>query len=309
MQRLIHSEVGVVSSTFPKWYKDLAQGMFDLHIHASPCIYQRVGDELAISRQAQELGYAGILFKCHHTLNADRAFLVRKMLPGMEIYGGLVLGHYVGGLNPDAVESALFSGAKQIWMPVFHSAHHINRFGYAGIPGLNPVVQVKRNVTQSEKKQKGISILNESGEVLPEVREIIDMVADADIILSTGHISLKEIFPLIESAKRAGVRKMLVTHAEHVSTGWSVEDQVKMANMGAMIEHCYATANFDLVAKALLAIGSDKCIMVTDGGSTAHPPPLEAMKIFVEAMLKRGLTEKDIEVMTKQNPSRLLGLT
>lgn len=73
-----------------------------------------------------------------------------------------------------------------------------------------------------------------------------------------------------------------------------------MADMGAMIEHSYATANLDLVAKALQKIGSEKCVMVTDAGRPHHPSPFESMKIFVEEMLDRGLTKKDIEIMTKK---------
>jgi len=290
-----------------KW-QELAQNIIDLHVHASPCIYDRRDDELGMSKEARSLGYRGILFKCHHTLNADRAFLIRKAVPGMEIHGGLVLSHFVGGLNPSAVEAAIISGAKEVWMPVFDSAYHIKRFGSPGIPAFKPVRSVRR-VNRQDQPLKGISILDKYGEIVPEVSEILGMIADADIILATGHLSLEEIFPLIEAAKKAAVKKILVTHAEHAVTGWSVQDQLTMANKGAIIEHCYATANLDKVAKALNTVGPARCVMVTDGGSTFLPHPLDMMRLFIESMLRRGLTENDIEIMTKRNPSALLGLT
>jgi hypothetical protein len=285
--------------------KDFCHDLIDLHVHASPCIYERIGNELDISERARGLGYRAILFKCHHTLNADRAFLIRKTLPGFEVHGGFVLNYFVGGINPEAVEAAIMSGAKEVWMPVFHSDHRIKKFGHPGLPNLRPV----KEVTRHNKVWKGISILNSAGEIIPELREILCMIADEDIILGTGHLGLEEIFPLIDAAKREGVKKVLITHPEHILTGWPIEDQVRMADMGAVIEHCYVTANLDRVANSIIAVGPKRCVMATDGGTMKLPPPTEIMKTFAEEMLMRGITEKDIETMTKTNPTRLLSLT
>ena len=56
------------------------------------------------------------------------------------------------------------------------------------------------------------------------------------------------------------------------------------------------------------AIGVEHCIMSTDLGQYWNLPPAEGMRFFMAILLRNGLSEKDIEVMAKVNPSRLLGL-
>jgi hypothetical protein len=287
----------------PQWFKELAQGMIDIHIHPAPCIYQRVGDEYDISIQAKELGYKGIMFKSHIRMNADKTEMVRKTL-GFEAHGGLILSSYIGELNPDAVESAIYCGAKEIWMPVFHAEHHIKRFGYPGLPGLSLVSNLKR----PKKNWRGIPILDNDKELLPELKEILGIIADADIILATGHISLEENYTIVEAARREGIKKILVTHAQHAATGWPIEDQIKLAGMGAYIEHVYPSGNLDSVAEALKTVGPERCVMGTDGGTIKLPHPTMVMKMFIEEMLKRNIEEKSIEIMTKKNPAKLLNI-
>ncbi len=288
----------------PKWFKELAQGIIDLHVHSGPCLYQRIGDEYDISKQAKKYGYKGILFKNHLGCNAGKAEIVRKVIPDFEAHGSIVLGSYTGGLNPDAVEAAVNKGAKEVWMPVFHAAHNIEKIGFPGLPTLKPDIKMER----PRSGWKGLKITDEYRGILPEVMEILGIISDFDVILGTGHISLEEIYALIEAAKKSGVKKILVTHAEHMTTGWSVEDQVKMADMGAIIEHCYPSRKKDDIAQAFKSIGADRCVLATDAGTDLLPPPVDTMMAFIKEMLDRGITEKEIEVMTKDNPEKLLNI-
>jgi len=293
-----------MTSYQPKWYKELAQGMIDLHIHSGPCLYQRRGDEYDISKHAKKHGYKGILFKNHLGCNAGKAEIVRKVVPDFEAHGSIVLGSYTGGLNPDAVEAAVNKGAKEVWMPVFHATHHIEKIGFPGLPTLVPNLKMER----PRSEWKGFKVIDAYGEILPEVMEILGIIADFDVILGTGHISLDEIYALLEAAKKTGVKKILVTHAEHLTTGWSVEDQVKMADMGAFIEHCYPSSKKDEIAQAFKSVGADRCVLATDAGTNLLPTPVDIMMAFIKEMLDRGISEKEIEVMTKDNPTRLLNL-
>ena len=41
-----------------------------------------------------------VVLKCHHGYTSDRAYFVRKAVPGIGVYGGVVLNNAVGGINP-----------------------------------------------------------------------------------------------------------------------------------------------------------------------------------------------------------------
>jgi len=65
-----------------------------------------------------------VLIKSHQNSTVERAWLVSQCVPGIRVYGGLVLNETVGGLNPAAVRLALDLGARQIWMPTRSARNH-----------------------------------------------------------------------------------------------------------------------------------------------------------------------------------------
>ncbi len=304
-------EAGIfMTLEIPRGDKELLEGICELHVHCSPDLFRRPFDEISFAKNASSVGYRAVLSKCHFAVNADRAQLVRQVVPGIGFFGGVVLNHNVGGLNAEAVRAAIGFGAKEIWMPTLHAENHIKIMGA-------PVYPTKAWEKQVDLgNPRGISILDKEGDLKPEVYEILDLIASADIILGTSHISREEVFALIKAAKRAGVNKMLVTHAGYRVTPWSIEDQMLMADIGAHIEYsvqsiidvfdrCISSCE---IAEAIKKIGADRCVMVTDLGQIANPHPIEGMRQFVYMMIANGITRQDIEKMTKDNPSKLLGL-
>ncbi|NIM46250.1 MAG: hypothetical protein GTN80_10775, partial [Nitrososphaeria archaeon] len=215
--------------------RELMRDVSELHVHAMPDFFDRPFDEIELARQCRDVGYRAILFKCHHAINADRAQMIRKIVSGIEVFGGVVLNYPLGGINPEAVDAAIAFGAKEVWMPTIHSAHHINYFGAPTYPRHTRVGKATKT-----REIQGITIFDDEGEILPEVYEILNLIADADIILGTSHLSLKETFALIEAAKKNGVKKILVTHPEWELTNWPIEEQVQMADKGAILEHCFS---------------------------------------------------------------------
>jgi hypothetical protein len=286
------------------------EGVFDLHVHAAPCIYERPFDEIDLARKARDSGYGGILSKCHHAINADRAQLVRKIVDDIEVFGGIVLNYPVGGLNPSAVEAALQFGAKEVWFPTMHAAHHIKFFGEPEWPLL------KRRKASKDKARvnKGIFVMNEDGDLKPEVYEILDLIAASDVVLGTGHLSREEVYALIKGARRSGVRRILVTHPE--AFHWSVEDMVRMADLGAVLELCvnsYLTQAYHVSIKSLVEAirkaGASRTVMATDLGQVYNPHPVDGMLRFINDMVRYGISEKEVAYMTKDHPAKLLGLS
>ncbi|MEE8322024.1 MAG: DUF6282 family protein, partial [Candidatus Bathyarchaeia archaeon] len=244
----------------PQQDQDLLRGVIDLHIHTMPSVFDRPFDALTLSRQGRAVGYRAILFKCHHAINADCMYIVRKTIPGIEAFGGVVLNYAVGGFNPAAVDAAIGLGAKEIWMPTMNAANHDKVFGKPEYLWHKRVIESKRTHVPA----KGLTILAD-GEVIKEIHEILGLIADADIVLGTGHISLEEVFALIKAAKDEGVKKILVTHPEWEATTWSIEDQMKMAEMGAVMEHCFNALmpfrkSYDptLMVEAIRRVGADR---------------------------------------------------
>jgi hypothetical protein len=61
-------------------------------------------------------------------------------------------------------------------------------------------------------------------------------------------------------------------------------------------------------AKAMAAVGPARALMSTDFGQDRSPHPAAGMKLFVDEMLRAGITEAEVDLMARRNPARLLGL-
>ena len=269
----------------------------DLHVHALPDVVPRILDAMELLAQAEKFGMKAIVLKCHHTHTANLTWLIEHVRPSRtKFFGALVLNSSCGGLNPAAVEVAIKLGAKIIWMPTQSAAHHLGSYG--GDPST------------------GIRVVDARGNVLPEVSSIIEKIAEADIILATGHISPEETVALVERAKDLHLGKILVTHAEHI-VKIPIDVQKHLADEGAYIEHGWFSTTLNAgkfqvdsreIYRQIAEVGPKSCILTSDGGQKGIPTPAEGFRIFIDTMLDYGLTQEEIDTMTKKNPSSLLGL-
>ena len=136
------------------------------------------------------------------------------------------------------------------------------------------------------------------------------------MVLATGHIPTAESKALVAEARNIGIQRVVVTHGTTMSfwTGMTVEDMKELAGMGAYIEHCLhvvmpTTHRMDPkdLAKTILDIGPEKCILSTDFGQDFHPMPAEGMRMGIATMLRSGMEEVEVGMLVKDNPSRLMG--
>jgi predicted metal-dependent TIM-barrel fold hydrolase len=283
---------------------ELLKDTIDLHIHAGPDLFPRELDEADVVRMAKEVNMRAVLLKSHFTTNADRVYMLRKQFEGIGIYGNVILNKSVGGINPEAVFTALNFGAKRVEFPTVDSMKHIKILG-------RTYPWSKIQLPQIE----GITILDKEGELIPEVRQVAELVAAHDAILCSGHLTVPEIFALIHEAKDSGVEKILITHADLDIVSVSQEDQKKMAEMGAIIEHSFTPCTHlrqrldpRVIVEAINYVGAEKCIMSSDMGQPVNALPVEGFRMFIKTMLHLGISEKDIDIMTKKNPAKLLNL-
>jgi len=284
-------------------------GAFDMHVHAGPDTASRAVNDFELAQKAKELGMRGVVTKNHEFITNDRAYLVRQIIPGIEVFGGITLNESVGGINAEAVDLMIkFTGGcgKIVWLPTHGAANHKSFFAKKADAG-------------------GIRVIDASGRVIPELRKVLKVIAKADIIFATGHVSPKEALAAAKAAKEEGVRKVLITHAMQSPGEMTVDDLQRCVETGAIIEHCYLSylmgpqaalewmrgwkhVPMDDFAKAIKAVGAQNCILATDLGQYLNPTPADGLKEFVLGLKNRGITDEQINWMARKNPARLLGL-
>lgn len=283
----------------------LMRGAIDMHIHTGPDIFPRLMSDIEAAREAKKAGLSGILIKSHVTITADRA-AIATALAEFPVYGAMALNYSVGGLNPHALDVGIRMGIKEVWMPTIHSAQYLRHAGH--VPMFTKVLP---------KGLKGICILKDDGNLVDEVYPILDMIAENDIILGTGHLSPEESLALVTEAKRRGVRRILVTHPLATFVGFTVDQMKEIIRRGATyLEHVFNDVTHqvahpirpEVIAEAIKAVGAEHCIMSTDGGQVINPPPVNMMAQFIVDMCRGGIPETDIAMMIKDNPRRILGL-
>lgn len=288
-------------------YHPLLQGAIELHCHSAPSVFARRQDDWELVEDIKAAGMAGVLIKSHESLTSDRATLLRTKEQGLQIYGGLVCNYFTGGLSPFAVDAAIRLGAKCIWMPTISSQEHFDHFAKKKtelFSSVHPVVQ----------PSQGLAIWDVDKQLLPEVHQILDLIAEADIILATGHLSPPEVMALVAAARDHGVSKILVQHADLDIAPIPIDMQLELARQGAFIEKCYlacsAEFNFSIsrMADSIRQLGAESCVMVTDYGQAHNVPVVEALSDFVGQVLDCGLSEAEVKQMISANPRQLLNI-
>src|SRR6201984_422870 len=94
----------------------------DMPAHADPDGVPRKIDAIDLARLAKERGMRAIVLKNHYEPTQSLAYIVRKEVPGIEVFGGISLDLTVGGVNPAAVEwmTKVRGGyGRGVWLPAF----------------------------------------------------------------------------------------------------------------------------------------------------------------------------------------------
>jgi len=289
---------------------ELLIGACDLHIHGGPDVVPRRQDIIQIAEEAKSAGMSAVVFKDHNTCTADRAYVASKVVSGISIFGGLVLNHSVGGFNAHAVDMAIKLGARVIWMPSVDASYTIQKVVVESeTPWLKQAVWLSR-------PEQGLSIFKKGGEaneIAPEIKEILYLIREADIILDTCHLSPKETFILVKEAKNIGLSKIAVSHPNCSVNRMSISEQKELAEMGAYFTYAFLPCMPMIdgqkpteIAKMITEVGPKHSILITDFGQLQNPTVVEGMRMYITHMLLAGLKESDIKLMINENPSKLL---
>ncbi len=284
-----------------------AAGVIDMHVHSHPDVFGRNMDDIDVAQLAKARGMRGILLKNHVAETASRAALVMKVVPGLEVYGGVVLNKAVGGINPDAVEwmHRTYGGrGKVVWLPTFESDKHVK--------------------TLSKPDAVGLTVAP-NGQVTPQMEEILKIIARENLVLATGHVHPEEIIAVVKRGRELGVKNIVITHGLTNVPGLTMAQAKQVTDMGAVIEVCFlqflagpnaplpflthwTQVNAKHVAQAVKEFGAKSVLISSDlgqSGNMVHPDGIEAA---IAALKREGVSDADIDTMLRKNPARLLGL-
>jgi len=280
------------------------EGMYDIHIHPAPSIQKRRFTATEALRLAEKEKMAGILI-LDHTYNTG---VVASIINGLGLkakaYGCIMLNEGVGGLNPSVVEIAVSLGTKQIQMPTYSCRHHHQGYG-----DDQKIFPYKKRATPSY-------ILDDRGRLIPEVEEILELVKGTESFIGTGHLSSPEVDVLTKRCVQLGC-KVIVNSVSSDMPGHSLEAQKSWIDDLIFIEHDYmavtdvphTTMPVAEMVDQIRTIGAERCVIGSDSGNMGLPDNVEAMKRFIGLLREAGLTEREIDLISRKNTANLLGVS
>src|SRR5438552_6903277 len=280
-------------------------GLIYFHVHCAPDVFGRSIDDDEEVTLARDDSLEALVLKNHVALTADRAWLVRKHVPGVKVFGGIVLNTAVGGINPEAVQWMwrMQGGfGRVVWFPTFDADHHVKHFKDA---------------------PEGIKVVGVDGAVLPAVREVLKICAQQKVVVCTGHSSATEALAVAEAARDAGCDRVLITHAQFEVVNMTLEQMRRAAAIGAKMELCAMgalmgpTAHLAWMrhwrqvtpretAERIKAVGADHFVLATDLGQTGNPSPADGLQLFVTDLLKAGVGKDEVMKMGREVTGQLL---
>ena len=287
------------------------KGGIDLHVHPAPSPLPRRIDAVEAAQAAEAIGMRAIVVKSHHHSTVTDVLALGRDLNGLpvRVFGGIALNSAVGGLNPHAVDLALKLGGRIVWFPTIGSPQHIAH--HAAHPDLKfPKLAVH------VRDEQPVDVLDESGQLRPEVHDIIGLIKEHDAILASGHMAPDRILAVFEAAHAAGVTKLLVNHPNFVVEA-THEQGKRFVELGAVIEHSlcmyddrssFYNWDIDVLLGWIRAVGADRSTLGSDLGQMKNPLPSEAFTNIVGQLLDAGLSEGELESMVRRNPARLLDM-
>jgi hypothetical protein len=248
-------------------------GVTDIHIHTAPDIKPRLESDIETALNSREALMKAIVLKSHCEPTSGRAKIASE-ITGFPVFGGVVLNESVGGLNLDAVKTCVAMGGKFVWFPT------------------TSVSSVKFDIER--------------------VEEIIHIIADNNMVLSTGHLKPEQIFTLIDVARSHGIWKIVVNHPFANVVSATFDEQMEMSKY-AFLEHCFVTCmsqhqNLDPVniRDSINMVSPDRCIMATDFGQPHNPSPSDGMKQYIKILEDLGVKKSEIHKMSVENPGKLI---
>ena len=296
-------------------------GAIDVHAHLDPDSPGPGGqvrgiDAFDFATLAQDRGMRGFVWKNHQSPGAAQvAYLVREHLaPGLEVFGRMPLNMATGGVDHDGIATINhYAQIKGGWgriveMPTLDAEWGTRNETAESMGRSRPWM-----LLMPPEAPKAVSV-SRNGELLPEVKHLIATMAqlrtvdsNGRLVLATGHSSPEEHLLLAREARQQGLQ-VLLTHPGNIS------QLPEAAELGAFIEINAAGVNRSQEAlraavEIVHQIGAESVVIGTDCGQMSNPYPTDCLVLAARRLRAQGIADRELDLMIKENPARLLGLT
>jgi hypothetical protein len=227
---------------------------------------------------------------------------------GVNLFSGVALNNASGGINPHAVDHAIKLGGKIVWMPTLSAKNHLDELA-SGKAKTFP--KTSKKMLDAEP----LTALDANGNLTDATKKVIDLIAEANIILAGGHLHVSEQHKLFEEAARRGVKKMMVNHPTYI-VGFKDEDIRQLAGQGVKMEHSICmfiegkSKKFSPndLAHLIETAGVDNTILSSDLGLLYSQRPVDGFRSITQILLDLQVSHSNIKKLVSKNAAAMLDL-
>jgi hypothetical protein len=272
-------------------------GLFDLHVHSGPDVAPRRRDDAGLVEIYRRSGFAGFVLKGHFDSTVGRAKLVTG--PGIQVFGGLTLNGQVAGFNPQAVAVALAMGARVIWMPTLDARS-------------SAPLGVESVARQAANRGRGYAAPPLDDSNAEAVTAVLEIIADHDAVLATGHLGPEETRWVVRRALDVGVQRIVLTHPSFTVPDLGLEMVAELTRLGAFAEvtafQLYRQPGMTArrLAQLIRMIGVNRVILSSDMGRVDLPDPPQALARLIDSLARQGIDEGSLLQCAGSTPLSLV---
>jgi hypothetical protein len=302
----------------------------DLHAHQDPDSFgpsygqaARSLDALDLYTRAKASGMRGFVIKEHLDQSAGLAYYMRKLHPDMEIFGGmgnnLTTGTKVNSWAVTHMAEIKGGWGRIVWMPSWDSENSIHKLPRRP-PGYVPVAHCGNLPFWINYPKPCPS----GGELLPEVKEAIQIIAktktrdsNGDLILATGHNSGPEVRLLVQEGVKAGVKHIIITHPLLDIVDMTPAGIKEVVGMGPEV-YAEFTSQFGnpnskpevvkTYIEGIRAAGIERSFISSDTGQVNSNWQPDALANVARTLRANGFNEHELDLLFKINPAKILGI-
>ena len=287
----------------------LVRGAVDLYVHCEPDLLRRRASDLALATECAAAGYRAALHRHHFSSTVERS-AVASEATGFDLFGAVLLNDSLGGLNPWAAELALRLGGRWIGLPTLSAKAF--RDGLAAMPAA-----LRSTLDFGPGR---LTLTDDGGDVRVAVTDILELARHSNVPVNIGYPSLEECRATIAAAHAVGGVDIVLTNP-HSSMRLTDDEVVELTGQGrvhlelpAYSMHPEGPSRrdpapaLDRAAALISRVGSDRCVLSSDGGMADAPPPHVMLAFALAELQRRGVPDEQLGALVHTNPGRLLRL-
>lgn len=286
--------------------KELIQYHVDMHVHSNPdCspLHPQHASNEDVVKLCHDAGMHGFVLKTHMWPAVGLAKKLNEMYDDFTVYPSVSLNLTAGGPYPWVMDMAIKNGARFVWLPTWSSINDKKCAG--GFTQL--VINEKSNeYLQDIPDEQFYTVCDENGELKDNIKKIIEMAKEANIVLGTGHGTTEEALQVMRYANSIGYKKVVFTHPACNLDAYSMDQLKEFAQLGGVIELttlCVQpeinTMTPQLWKETCEACGYDHCMLSSDQFFDWTPPiPVQYEKLMHD-MYDLGCTMEQLKTMAQ----------